>query len=586
MGTEGVRTKGSRKAAAADPPSPVTASKAAEKLPKTAKKEVSSKAKSKSNIPPMLSFMRKAKPKTRTYTDAYDELNIKREEMIGRGGYGTVFRATHLCTGEKLAIKEMQMDKCSSSCLVGSFVGELQLLQRLDHPRIVKLKGHVLNREKEIASLYLEYMAGGSLFGTIQQHRRVFEMMIRRTMRDALDGLMYLHSVGVIHRDIKPHNLLLDSDGRVKVADFGCCKDIQEKFSATTRDIIGTPHYMAPEAINGRISKASDIWSVGATICHLASGVAPWLHEGPMNNVRLIFFIGSGVGKEDHHPQIPKHLSPEAQRTVKSMFRHTPEDRPTCEELLATPFLGDATAPLEGMENMEQYNSVAHGSTSWGASSSWDAVPGRMSEHTSTMDHSAMMGHSDMMSGHADHGHMPGHSNPEHPHIPSSSADQPTMTTIDPVTMSGRVSPPPGPPPSQPHKPHHLIGSLDSIQTLSMCSESTTRTASDLPSVQTGTLHSSHISAHTGSTPARTARSGSTTDKSASTMVKSALSNSTTERATSERVFGSKAITNDDWVEGFGADAEHQEDQCPVNQTKLKMARLLNISTAHPGTCT
>ena len=584
MGTEGVKVK-SKKAMTADPPSPVTAGKSAEKLSKTSKKEVSSKAKTKSSMLP--SFIRRKPKASRTYTDAYDELNIKREEMIGRGGYGTVFRATHLCTGEKLAIKEMQMDKCSSSCLVGSFVGELQLLQRLDHPRIVKLKGHVLNRDKEMASLYLEYMAGGSLFGTIQQHRRVFEMMIRRTMHDALDGLMYLHSVGVVHRDIKPHNLLLDSDGRVKVADFGCCKDIQEKFSATTRDIIGTPHYMAPEAINGRISKASDIWSVGATICHLASGVAPWLHEGPMNNVRLIFFIGSGVGKEDHHPQIPKHLSPEAQRTVKSMFRHTPEDRPTCEELLATPFLKDVSAPLEGMENMEQYNSAAAGSTSWGASSSWDAMAGHTNEHTSMMDHSAMMGHSDMMSG-PEHGHMPDSSQAMNSHIPSSSQDQPTMTTIDPVTMSGRISPPPGPPPSQPHKPHHLIGSLDSIQTLSMCSESTTRTASDLPSVQTGTLHSSHISTHTGSTPARTARSGSTTDKSASTIAKTALSHgSTTEGPPPDRVFGSKAITHDDWLEGFGAvAATHQEDQCPVNQTKLKMARLLNISTAHPGTCT
>ena len=294
----------------------------------------------------------------REYTDAYDELNIKTEELIGRGGYGTVYRGTHLCTGERLAIKEMQMqlDCCGGATLIGSFIDELRLLQRLDHPRIVKLRGHVISHARGTASLYLEYMAGGSLFGIVQQHRRVYEMMIRRTMRDALEGLSYLHSMGVVHRDIKPHNLLLDAAGRVKVADFGACKDIHDKFSAATRDIVGTPHYMSPEAINGRLTKASDIWSVGATVCHLASGIPPWLHEGPKNNVRLIFFIGSGVGNEDHHPQIPAHLSPEAQRTLKTMFRHTPEERPTCEDLMGTPFFRDIFVPLEGTEVIEEYN--------------------------------------------------------------------------------------------------------------------------------------------------------------------------------------------------------------------------------------
>eukprot|EP01063_Lacrimia_lanifica_P029016 TRINITY_DN4351_c1_g4_i1.p1 TRINITY_DN4351_c1_g4~~TRINITY_DN4351_c1_g4_i1.p1 ORF type:complete len:430 (+),score=112.61 TRINITY_DN4351_c1_g4_i1:102-1292(+) len=243
------------------------------------------------------------------------------------------------------------------AALIGGILRELAMLERLKHPQIVALRGHHVDKAAQRALIYLEYVSGGSLSSLLEKNGgRLFEGLIRRLSRDAVTGLQYLHQNDVVHRDIKPHNLLITSEGRVKVADFGCCKEICDT-SSSTHSMVGTPRYMAPEAVQGGVSPAADVWSLGATIVELASGLPPWADvEKSGGHIALIFHIGMGKGKEGHHPNIPRHLSTEAVKVLKKCFAADPNQRFTAEDFLATDFLQDPSVPLAGSESIEDYN--------------------------------------------------------------------------------------------------------------------------------------------------------------------------------------------------------------------------------------
>eukprot|EP01063_Lacrimia_lanifica_P007503 TRINITY_DN1479_c0_g1_i6.p1 TRINITY_DN1479_c0_g1~~TRINITY_DN1479_c0_g1_i6.p1 ORF type:complete len:1097 (+),score=229.22 TRINITY_DN1479_c0_g1_i6:57-3347(+) len=268
---------------------------------------------------------------------------------LGHGAYGAVYLAAHKVTMEQVAVKRMTMSAGAET--------ELKMLRKLRHPRIVALKGfHVEGALGGVAEayLYLEYVSGGSLYDLVQNSGgRLFEASVRRLMKDAVLGLHYLHAHGVVHRDIKPHNLLVDGNGRVKVADFGCCKDVD---TGTASRVQGTPHYMAPEACHGRASAASDIWSVGACICELASGLPPW-HEAGRSGMALMFYITS-QGEKGVHPQIPETASPGAKEAIERCFARDAADRWTCDSLLQSPLFMDVGTPLPGQETLEGYNST------------------------------------------------------------------------------------------------------------------------------------------------------------------------------------------------------------------------------------
>ncbi|KAJ9450462.1 Mitogen-activated protein kinase kinase kinase ANP1 [Diplonema papillatum] len=287
---------------------------------------------------------------------AFNPCSVTKRQEIGRGGFGVVYLGIHNATGEQLAIKEIPYENVQSADML---LVEFELLKKLKHPNVVEIRGCVItyknpcSRLGAVAHLYLEYVAGGSVFNLLQNQRgRLHELLVRKLMRGAVAGLQHLHDHNVLHRDIKPHNLLVDTQGNVKVADFGCCKELAETAS-TTGHLVGTPYYMAPEAIKeNRPSRASDIWSVAATIIELATGKRPWTHDEDRSGFPLIYYIAT-AGATGRHPMIPDHLSVSAKNVLKRCFGR-PEERPTCTELLADPFFQDPTrATLESEEGME-----------------------------------------------------------------------------------------------------------------------------------------------------------------------------------------------------------------------------------------
>jgi serine/threonine-protein kinase len=134
-----------------------------------------------------------------------------------------------------------------------------------------------------LAWLAMEYMAGGDLGAWQRQHGCPPLDLAARWFRQALEGLQYAHRRGILHRDLKPHNLLLNADGHLKVSDFGLLKQADPHDSGLTprSAIIGTPHYMSPEqALGEPADERSDIFSLGTTFFHILSGRLPFNRTG------------------------------------------------------------------------------------------------------------------------------------------------------------------------------------------------------------------------------------------------------------------------------------------------------------------
>ncbi|KAF2309890.1 hypothetical protein GH714_005509 [Hevea brasiliensis] len=220
-------------------------------------------------------------------------------KLIGRGTYGSVYVGTNRETGALCAMKEVDIipdDRKSAEC-IKQLEQEIRLLQHLKHPNIVQYYGSEIVDDHFY--IYLEYVYPGSISKYVHEHCGVMtESIVRNFTCHILSGLDYLHSTKTIHRDIKGANLLVDSSGVVKLADFGMAK-------------CGSPHWMAPEVINPVTQKdanpdlalAVDIWSLGCTVIEMFTGKPPW---GELQGPQAMFKV---LNKS---PPIPEAMSPEA----------------------------------------------------------------------------------------------------------------------------------------------------------------------------------------------------------------------------------------------------------------------------------
>jgi hypothetical protein len=159
-----------------------------------------------------------------------------------------------------------------------------------------------------------------------------------RFLSQVLEGLAFLHSRGIAHRDIKAANLLLDKHGRVKLADFGVAKQIQQASEAAGDSAKGSPYWMAPEVISlGHVTTKCDIWSLGCTTVELLTGKTPYSALLPYPAmIRIV---------EDEHPPMPA-VSSQARSFLKACFCKDQDRRPSAEQLLAHPWLAAHSAPL------------------------------------------------------------------------------------------------------------------------------------------------------------------------------------------------------------------------------------------------
>jgi hypothetical protein len=213
--------------------------------------------------------------------------DFRLQRKLASGGICEVYQAVQLSLNRTVAVKLFHHEGSADADLFARFNQEAVVLAQFSCPQIVQILAAGTTTGPgggTLGWMAMEYVAGGNLARYLQHQGPPLIEVGLRWFRDALEGLTYAHRRGVLHRDIKPHNLLLTADGAVKVSDFGLLKQVQQSPSGLTpRSIImGTPHYMSPEqALGEPLDERSDIFSLGTTFFYVFSGQLPFDRNSP-----------------------------------------------------------------------------------------------------------------------------------------------------------------------------------------------------------------------------------------------------------------------------------------------------------------
>jgi len=206
----------------------------------------------------------------------FPELEISR--LIGQGGMGAVYEARQKSLDRTVALKIIKADAAEDSDFAERFAREAKALARLSHQNIVTV--HDFGQSEGLYYFVMEYVDGVNLRQLLEA-RRLEPSQALQIIPHICDALQYAHDEGIVHRDIKPENILIDEKGRVKIADFGLAKLVRpgaDDHSLTgTRQVLGTPRYMAPEQIEGSrgIDHRADIYSLGVVFYEMLTGELP-----------------------------------------------------------------------------------------------------------------------------------------------------------------------------------------------------------------------------------------------------------------------------------------------------------------------
>lgn len=232
-------------------------------------------------------------------------------EEIGRGVSGTVFKSKMLGSvseSNSVAVKRIDLLKQPKVELIAR---EIYVMKQYKNKNIVNyIDGYLMNKNE--LWVVMEYMQGGSLTSIIDycHHKRsqcpvIPESQIAYIVREVSQGLKFLHEMSIIHRDIKSDNIMLNSNGAVKLTDFGFCAKLSNE--SDKRDtIVGTPYWMAPEIINKKSYDTKvDIWSLGIMILEMLEGEPPYINEDPLTALYMIASNGSPRLKNPDSVSIP-----------------------------------------------------------------------------------------------------------------------------------------------------------------------------------------------------------------------------------------------------------------------------------------
>ncbi|KAK7312226.1 hypothetical protein VNO77_35940 [Canavalia gladiata] len=259
-------------------------------------------------------------------------------DEIGKGAYGRVYKGLDLENGDFVAIKQVSLENIAQEDL-NIIMQEIDLLKNLNHKNIVKYLGSL--KTKSHLHIVLEYVENGSLANIIKPNKfgPFPESLVPLYIAQVLEGLVYLHEQGVIHRDIKGANILTTKEGLVKLADFGVATKLTEA-DVNTHSVVGTPYWMAPEVIEmSGVCAASDIWSVGCTVIELLTCVPPYYDLQPMPALFRIV--------QDEHPPIPDTLSPDITDFLLQCFKKDARQRPDAKTLLSHPWIQNCRRVLQ-----------------------------------------------------------------------------------------------------------------------------------------------------------------------------------------------------------------------------------------------
>mmetsp|Transcript_20370 Transcript_20370/g.34761 ORF Transcript_20370/g.34761 Transcript_20370/m.34761 type:complete len:488 (-) Transcript_20370:14-1477(-) len=256
---------------------------------------------------------------------------------IGEGAAGEVFRAINKADGAQVAVKVMKLSKDTEKLMAN----EIAIMKSSMHECIVTYYDSYMVDEK--LWVVMEYMGGGCLTDVLEAFEsgvRMTETQMSYCARETLRALAYIHLNHRIHRDIKSDNMLVGSNGSIKLADFGYSAQLTQKKNKRNT-VVGTPYWMAPELIRGHdYGTKVDVWSTGILVMEMAEGEPPYMDFPPLRALFLITTKGIPQLKETHWtPTMTQFLSQCLEKEV--------DQRPEAEQLLQHPWFQNVCHPNE-----------------------------------------------------------------------------------------------------------------------------------------------------------------------------------------------------------------------------------------------
>ena len=260
-------------------------------------------------------------------------------EELGRGGMGTVYRARDHVTGRIIALKVLQAHHLNEPDLIQRFRSEVRAVTSLDHRHILPI--HEVGEHDGIPFFSMKLATGGSLAQHLDNYLgkpRKAALLVAKIAR----GVQHAHEHGILHRDLKPGNILLDDAGEPYVCDFGLAKWLNDDRRLTvTSAVLGTPHYIAPEQANGKsnLTISADIYSLGAVLYELLTGRPPFVGETVMDTLRQA---------SQDTPAKPSSIVNHTPRDLETVCLKTLEREPTARYKTAAALADDLENWLSG----------------------------------------------------------------------------------------------------------------------------------------------------------------------------------------------------------------------------------------------
>lgn len=238
-------------------------------------------------------------------------------KVLGRGSFGKVQLVRCNQNGKLYAMKTMNKKLLEESDQVHATIIERDILLQINFPFLVSARYSFQTPEKVF--LVLDYVSGGDLFNRIREEEYFNENRTRLYAAEICLALEYLHSLGYVYRDIKSDNFLIDTEGHIKLTDFGLTKNCMNKASDTTTTFCGTPDYMAPEMILDKpYTKDVDWWGYGVLVYEMLVGITPFYDDNPNNVYRSIVY---------DEPEYPNRMSQTARNFISRLLVKDPTKR-------------------------------------------------------------------------------------------------------------------------------------------------------------------------------------------------------------------------------------------------------------------
>ncbi len=245
------------------------------------------------------------------------------ERKLGEGGMGVVYLGRHTTLNKPVALKLLRQNLPTDANGIERFVREARAAASLDHAAIVNVydAGH----QNGLYYIVMQYVEGESLSARLERERRIPIDEALEIFEAAASGIEHAHSKGIIHRDIKPDNILLGIDGSVKIVDFGLARAVEYDANISqTGIVVGSPTFMSPEQALGKKTDArADIYALGATLYQMVTGEPPFRARGFMEAIWKIV-KESPLAPHQVSPDVPIELS----RYIHGLMRKDPRNRP------------------------------------------------------------------------------------------------------------------------------------------------------------------------------------------------------------------------------------------------------------------